>query len=936
MTDRLPPLATQIVAPSQTVFSVPSSVSVYEPPELKKQETAEDEEHNTIKCICGFSDDDGQTIFCETCLTWQHIACYYPGHIEDALREDFSHFCVDCTPRELDAQKAREIQKARLASSVVEEVSDKKPRRPPSKSHKKKPKPNELQIQHGATSNNPEHAKHNLPHEQPHPPKKAKSSHKVSHSVSSQTPKRSPSNGTSKTNAANPPSPATTPTDLPATVQPQPLSANFSALHDDRDVKIVNVNSYKGLEIFNTMSMWLRDQAKLLGETGCDFNEVFQKPPPDLEHIKRSRLIERKKMPIVTPDAVFQMPYLAAVATIKKDAPLMELNGQIGFQKDYCAVDAHRWGDLTTPLPFVFFHPMLPLYIDTRQEGSLARYVRRSCKPNSVVDTFISDGSEYHFWLVSDRAIAAEEQITIPWDFRFPVKERARMLQLLGLGDQDTSSNSEPDVDDHTYETTIDWISLVLSEYGGCACDLGPDCAFNRFHQRYMNRGQARSNPPKKKSRKPKAQHTISPTSTGHATNSRAASEGRFEDVADNDARSQSGSTRSKPPSRDMTPARQGSFDMLGILTEPTDRDKRKVAMVEDSFRRMEQQQPPRKKKRGSDGTGRAKSVTKGTGSHASQAPVERHYVDAGTSRSKSHSPSVAGSPRTVGFIRGTSARPDSAPLRSRHVSESARPNYCDASVQTDPVEGEWYSTIQAPARPKRRVVSLSKRLLNSRHQSRLGQEERRNQCTSQGSTTPMDIDSPTLSQGPFAFPSSISMTAKHGEAPSSALSSPRDGLGVESRADVGGANALKHRSPDLRVQMPPVPVFGSSMAYPSSGQTPLSATSSVGQSPFATHNLTSPFGAAFANGLTATASPVKKKMSLSDYKSRMSKVQAAKPSLSAAALKTSLSTTDEPKSASSLDTEGAVDSPSTVKKTETQDLTNGGPPASASLNGTA
>jgi hypothetical protein len=937
MTDRLPPLATQIVAPSQTVYSVPSSVSVFEPPELKKQETAEDEEHNTIKCICGFSDDDGQTIFCETCLTWQHIACYYPGHIEDALREDFSHSCVDCRPRDLDAQKAREIQRGRLATSVVEEVSDKKPRRPPTKSHKKKPKPTELLLQHGSSSNNLEQTKHTLPHDHAHPPKKAKSSHKASQSISSQAPKRSPSNGTPKTGATHPPSPATTPSDLPVSFQPQPFSANFSALHDDRDVKIVNVNSYKGLEIFNTMSMWLRDQAKLLGETGCDFNEVFQKLPSDIEHIKRSRLIERKKMPIVTPDAVFQIPYLAAVATIKKETPLIELNGQIGFQKDYCAVEAHRWGDLTTPLPFVFFHPMLPLYIDTRQEGSLARYVRRSCRPNSVVDTFISAGSEYHFWLVSDRAIAAEEQITIPWDFRFPVKERSRMLQLLGLGDQDTNSHSEPDVDDHTYETTVNWVSVVLSEYGGCACNLGPDCAFYRFHQKYMNRLRARSNPPKKKSRKPKAQHTISPTSTGHATNSRAASEGRFEDVADDDARSQSGS-HSKAPSRDMTPARQGSFDTLGILTEPTDRDKRKVAMVEDSFRRMEQQQPPRKKKRMSDGTGtsRTKSVSKGTGSHASHATVQRRYVDAGTSRSKSHSPSVAPSPHTVGFVRSVSSRHDSAPLRSRHASESPLPNYCDAAVQTDPVEGEWYSGIQATAKPKKRVISLSKRLLNSRHQSRLGEEERRKQCAaSQGSTTPMDMDSPTLSQGPFASPSSISMTGKHGEALPSALLSPRDGQAGVARADSSAVHPLKHRSPDLRVQMPPVPAFGSSASYLSSNQPQLSATSPMVQSPFASHSLTSPFGAPFTNGLATTASPVKKKMSLSDYKSRMNKVQAAKPSVSTPSLKMSLSTADEPKSASSLDTAGAVDSPTTDQRSEAHGLTNGAPPAPASLNAT-
>lgn len=941
MTDKLPPLATQLVTPSQTAFLAPSSVSVHEPPELKKQETAEEEEHNTIKCICDFSDDDGQTIFCETCLTWQHIACYYPGHIEDALREDFSHSCVDCRPRALDAQQAREIQKARLATSIVEEVSDRKPRRLPTKSHKKKPKPTELQLQHGTSPNHHEQARPPIPHDHSHPHKKSRSSHKASQSVSSQAPKRSPSNGTSKTNPAHPPSPATTPPDLPLNFIPQSYPASFSSLHDDRDVKIVNVNSYKGLEVFNTMSIWLRDQAKLLRETGCDFNEVFQKLPADIELIKRSQLIERKKMRVVTSDAVFHLPYLTAISTINKDVPLLELNGQIGFQKDYCSVEAHRWGDLTTPLPFVFFHPMLPLYIDTRQEGSQARYVRRSCKPNSVVETFISEGSEYHFWLVSDRAVAAHEQITIPWDFRFPVKERPRMLQLLGLVDEDTSSHADSDLDDQRYESIASWASLVLSEYGGCACNLGPDCAFARFHRNYMSRVQSHSNSQhpnpshgsKKKSRKPKAQHTISPTSTGHATNSRAASEGRFEDVADNDVRSQSSSSRSKAPSRDMTPARQGSFDTLGILTEPTDRDKRKVAMVEDSFRRMEQQQPPRKKKRISDGTGtsRAKSVSKGTGQHLANVPVERRYVDVGTSRSKSHSPSLAPSPHTLGFVGSTSSRHDSAPVRSRHASESPRPNYCDAAVQTDPVEGEWYSGIRATPKLKKRVISLSKRLLDSRHQSRLGEEERRKQCSSQGSTTPMDIDSPTLAQGAFATASSSGVPGKHGETTSSALISPRHGQAPETKADIpsSGINSLKHRSPELRVQMPPVPTFGSSTSLLSSSHMPLSATSPMAQSPFAGQNLPSPFGAPFVNGLAATASPVKKKMSLSDYKSRMSKVQAAKPSLSTTSLKTPVSSADEPKSASSLDTTGAVDSPTTDKKNDSQGLTNG-----ASLTG--
>jgi hypothetical protein len=69
-----------------------------------------------------------------------------------------------------------------------------------------------------------------------------------------------------------------------------------------------------------------------------------------------------------------------------------------------------------------------------------------------------------------------------------------------------------------------------------------------------------------------------------------------------------------------------------------------------------------------------------------------------------------------------------------------------------------------------------------------------------------------------------------------------------------------------------------------------------------------SPFGSSVANsfGLASamvTPSPIKKKMSLSDYKSRHNKAQAAKPSAGTASLNASVSIVEEPKSASSVDT---------------------------------
>ncbi|KAI1860685.1 uncharacterized protein JN550_011410 [Neoarthrinium moseri] len=64
-----------------------------------------------LKCACGVADDDGNTIYCENCDTWQHIACYYlDTDMQEVLSEHFDHSCVDCKPRPIDRQRARSIQ----------------------------------------------------------------------------------------------------------------------------------------------------------------------------------------------------------------------------------------------------------------------------------------------------------------------------------------------------------------------------------------------------------------------------------------------------------------------------------------------------------------------------------------------------------------------------------------------------------------------------------------------------------------------------------------------------------------------------------------------------------------------------------------------------------------------------------------------------------
>ncbi|KLU88273.1 hypothetical protein MAPG_07260 [Magnaporthiopsis poae ATCC 64411] len=271
-----------------------------------------------------------------------------------------------------------------------------------------------------------------------------------------------------------PPQPGS-PIDGPATTPPE-LPQDFEF---DDTVRIVQTNSFANLNVSNTMSLWLAKPEKLRQETGWEYGDVFQPLPPETS--ERPMRLEPQELRIA--DSIVKWNNLVTPAAIEQNVPFIELNGLIGFQMD--VVDKHnRRDEFISPLPFVFSVEKLPLYIDTRFESSSARYVRRSCKPNSVIKTFISEDYEYHFWVVSDRHIKANEQITIAWDFRFPKQQNARMLRLLGLVDEDAGPCEE--IGEVEYQFIDSWVQVVLSQYGGCACNLGDDCAFVRFRRNYL------------------------------------------------------------------------------------------------------------------------------------------------------------------------------------------------------------------------------------------------------------------------------------------------------------------------------------------------------------------------------------------------------------------------------------------------------------------
>ncbi|KAA8564562.1 hypothetical protein EYC84_011482 [Monilinia fructicola] len=865
MTERSLSISTQIATPIKPSFT--TSGAEISTNDTRPVTESVDEEPYVIRCICDTSEDDGNTIYCDKCDTWQHIECYYPGSVEDASREDFVHKCVECNPRELDGRHATEKQQYRQ-NKANNDNNDKKNKRPATKSHKKKTKPSEIQTNGFA---DPEHHK------------KAKG-HRSHHSVSSQVTKRSPPY--SARNNHHPPSPIRTPPDLPIDFRIHTYSDNFLSLYDDEQFQETDTNTLANLTVTNKLSTWITDAKQFeldVGNGKLKFDDVVQK-------------LEMRLDP--------------------HQFPKLHIDVKTAHIKQY-----ENGEECVHPRPLTFFIPGLPLYIDTRDGGSQCRYVRRSCKANANLETYIvANTSEYHFYLTCDSNLPPNEQITLPWDFKFLDKSRLdRALHLDGDDDR------VPDISESEYQSITNTISSVLSDHGGCACNAGKDCAFVKFHRDYYGRVHAQPPPPppsnganvtngvkSKKGRKPK-QH-VSPTSTGHATNSRAASE----------------------VVTDLTPM-HGIGETNGILTEPTDREKRKLAMLEDSFRKMEQSQPARKKRREhrmgrnmnspitttasqTNSKPRQKSVVSRTS--VSQSALAnpngsraRQYVDASTSRRQSGSPLSAASPKAMASPKAISSRDDSATAQSRRNSITSKVVYADSSTQTDRDEDAWYEA-RTNTTPKRPILSLAKRMLRNRFKILAqvrGLETRRRTDAAAGMldgdlhhfsspTSAMDIDGSvqedrSITESPtdtktrnasiVSSTPSVDVLSNSGDYHSDG---PTFGIGQTMKPPPWSGNSTNghsHRSPELRVQMPPIPAF----ITPNLSGTPgtLTPSSAIPSSAI------SPYGTSHFPSYSSTLTNARKKQNADGSGGRKASVGSS-PTMPPAVLKPTLSTIDEVK----------------------------------------
>ncbi|KAF2725727.1 hypothetical protein K431DRAFT_317205 [Polychaeton citri CBS 116435] len=785
------------------------------------------EDEGQISCICGFNDDDGYTVACDSCNRWQHIICYYPQH-ENSFPDDKQHWCVECHPRPIDTAAAyRRQQSAR----------DQQRDRPAAKTTKKKTKDS---LTAGLT--NGRHDRNSVsPRDHPPPAKRPKTSHRPSQSTTL-------ANGTFS--------------------RPQIYSEHFLRCHIEDNWSETKTNCHTNIA-------WLQEADEDFADAhGFEKRDVFVRWDGLIEEISHASQVQLEEQtdnsipPLELSDTSVQpaWKYVTLQGPVPEGACIGELRGHVGLKDEYCDDPSNRWSMLRHPEPFVFFHPKLPIYVDARSEGSLLRYVRRSCSPNARMQIMITEGTEYHFCFMAMRDIEPGEEVAIMWD------SQEGLQNAIAQG-------SRNGTDLNTIRT---WVTNVLANCGPCACGMsGSSCMMSRFDRRGLPLTDEDAPPMKvPKGRKKKGQQ-ISPVNTSLVVNSRSGSEVHKVDPDDqSDSRSTSGSVGHGSASRDITPNTHYSANGSTTMPEMSERERKKLAKEEEMFRRQEEEAHGKqnKKKRGSAGS--ALNTPAATSSKPFNFPVipSAKYADAGTGKQ-------IGLP--IGKPSAKRPRPLTAQKQVKapivRVVKKPKPEYTDAEE----------AALQPPQSPNatKQYISITQRLLErKRGRSQAGIETGKQPQATSRPLSHSDATGPAI-QATRTSPSpaeDTEMADAHGDHESHAKQDEASPNQIMAGDSAIVSSPASEAPPAVDVTIPPSPLVHKPSQSPTSEKLEMhidmpppsnnafataafvtGAGSNAAQSPAPMVTTTAPPLLSPAVTASVNPGPARKKLSLSDYTKR-------------------------------------------------------------------
>ncbi|PWW74034.1 hypothetical protein C7212DRAFT_346656 [Tuber magnatum] len=728
--------------------TIPSTPGPSQPPSLANSTTTPEDAADTsgeIDCICEISDDDGFTICCDKCDTWQHLVCVQ-------LNKDNvpgTYYCPKCSPRTLDVQGAKDIQRHRREEEQAKRSHKKK--RSTGTSHKRKELANGTNgITPGKISSSTEKTGVQGPGKLVSPKEMQQPSRKRGHRVSAQPNSNAGVNSSASHHSIL--------TNVPNTNIPlDPPSARNGETESDTDPE---------------KPRYLREGFTDLGSspnkyTGADVQRFLHSLVMPASDPNMTRLLERciylnrqELASLGLPKASSQVLPETSKSNIEHSKRRLLLGadcfqgdlitiykGEVGFQDSYRKDRANQYSSWGHPKPYVLFHPNLPIYVDARRYGSEARFVRRSCRPNLALQTIVVDHSEMCFGLFANQPLKPGAELTVGWDWNGALESR----QFVKEGFDVYRLSSE-----HLRELAV-WIQQLTHKMGDCACLGGKECLVNQI--RKMTDGETVTGKTPNgngSSRKQRRTNASTESAVGSQRPSPDCQSVPLKKEEDEEGRSVSPPvSRSKPRSRDLTPSMLQ--DVAVEKGEMTGREARKFKDVLSRIEKQQQEeqlpQVAKRRKRNStvsltpgasslhspgidmkdwikvaDSSKRNKLSNPrslysppATGTGPNHGFAEYSVTDAGVGRRASESPVSSDERRTrrtasyspVGQLNQGS---DTLKRPSKTVVRPVQAQYEDKAVQTDPVGEEipWWSpaAVKAPPRPPR--LPLRKRLMQS------------------------------------------------------------------------------------------------------------------------------------------------------------------------------------------------------------------------------